>query len=245
MLTDTTPAELADAAAPRRRAALRWAAVLSCAALAAWAMSALPDVDWIVARRDTLLGWHAVSPWLTGIGFTLLFTLMAAFAMPGTGVLALAAGMLFGGLLGTLLVALASTFGATLSFLAARHLWRDAVQRRWGHRLAGVEAGLARDGALYLYSLRMLPIVPFSVVNPLMGLSAMPIGRFFSVSLVGMLAGSAAYAYAGTALAGAATWRELVQPSLLVGLCVLAALPWGLRAAWRWARAAMRSGVKT
>lgn len=237
-----TPPDRAEAASPRRRAALRGAAVLACVALAAACLFALPDVGWVVAQRETLLGWHAESPWLSCLGFTLLFTLMAACAMPGTGVLALAAGMLFGGLLGTLLVALASTFGATLSFLAARHLWRDAVQRRWGHRLAGVEAGLARDGALYLYSLRMLPIVPFSVLNALMGLSAMPIGRFFSVSLIGMLAGSAAYAYAGTALAGAATWRDLLQPSLVLGLCALAALPWGLRAAWRRARAALASG---
>ena len=121
-----------------------------------------------------------------------------------------------------------------MSFLAARHLWRDAVQRRWGHRLKRLHANLARDGGYYLFSLRVAPVIPFGLINPLMGLSAMSTRKFFGVSLLGMLAGSAAYVYAGTALARAQGWRDLASPSMFAALLLLAALPWTARWSWGW-----------
>jgi uncharacterized membrane protein YdjX (TVP38/TMEM64 family) len=151
--------------------------------------------------RDELLAQHARRPWAFGAGFLALFTLLSALALPGCGALALLGGLCFGPWLGTVLVAVGSTLGATASFLAARHVWRDTVQARWGHRLAGIEAGLARNGMFYLLVLRLAPVIPYAVLNPLMGLSAMPLGRFFGISLLGMLAGSAAYAVVGAALA--------------------------------------------
>lgn len=152
------------------------------------------------ALRDELLAQHAYRPWAFGAAYFALFTVLSALALPGCGVLALVGGLCFGPLLGTALVAMASTLGATVSFLAARHLWRDTVQARWGHRLASIEARLARHGALYLLVLRLAPVIPYPVLNPLMGLTTMPPARFFAVSLLGMLAGSAAYTLAGAAL---------------------------------------------
>lgn len=220
-------------AVARHRATL--ATVLAAALLVAaagWASQALPGPQWLQAQQHTLQAQYAAQPWFFGLGFFVLFTLLSALALPGCGLLALAAGLCFGWGLGTLLVLLASTVGATLSFLAARHLWRESVRRRWGHRLARIEAGLARDGALFLFSLRLAPVVPYALVNPLMGLSAMPVRQFFGVSLLGMAAGSAAYVQAGTALGQARQWQDLLAPSLLLPLAALALLPW----AWRGVR---------
>lgn len=220
------------------------ATLLILGALIWWwgvAGAAWPDAGGLERRLAELRQLHAARPWAFAAGLFALFTVMSALALPGCSVLALAAGIMMGWLPGTLLVALASTVGATLSFLAARHWWRDAVQQRWGHRLAGVQAGLARDGAFYLLSLRLAPVIPYALLNPLMGLSAMPARQFFGVSLLGMLAGSAAYVYAGvyvgmhagTALEQMQGWQGLFTPSLWAAGLLLAALPWLLRWLWR------------
>ena len=205
-----------------------------------WACSGMPwpDAATLQLRQGELRAAHNAQPWAFAAGLFMLFTLLSALALPGCSVLALAAGLCMGWVPGTLLVTLASTVGATLSFLAARHLWRDRVCERWGHRLARLEAGLARDGAFYLFTLRVAPIIPFGLINPLMGLSAMSTRQFFVVSLVGMLAGSAAYVYAGTTLRQAQGWQDVVSPGVLGALVVLAALPWFTRSAWRFWRAA-------
>lgn len=208
-----------------------------------WYGSAFPGLDgaWLQARQTELQALHAARPWAFGAALFLLFTVLSALALPGCSVLALAAGLCMGWLAGTLLVVLASTVGATLSFLVARHLWRDRVRQRFGHRLAGIEAGMARDGAFYLFSLRVAPVIPYPLINPLMGLSAMPARQFFAVSLLGMLAGSAAYVYAGSALGQAQRWQELFGPGLWAAATGLALLPWATRWGWRtWQR---RRGV--
>ena len=204
---------------------------LALGLLALWICSGLRnfDIASLLTRQAELLALHAARPWAFATGLFLMFTLLSALALPGCSVLALAAGLCLGWLPGTLLVVLASTLGATLSFLAARHWWRDAVRRRWGHRLAAVEEGLARDGAFYLFSLRVAPVIPYALINPLMGLSAMPLRQFFVVSLFGMLAGSAAYVYAGTVLSEANSWQSLFTPGLMAALGVLASLPWAAR----------------
>ena len=225
---------------PGRRRLWPWLA--GALLVAAWALAARSEFDlvWLQQQRQQLLDLQAAQPWCFGLAFFALFTLLSALAMPGCGLLALAAGLCFGWVAGTALVVLASTVGATLSFLAGRHLLRDAVRRRWGRRLAVVEEGLARDGAFYLFSLRLAPVIPYALVNPLMGVSDMSTRQFFVVSLLGMLAGSAAYVYAGTALSQAQSWQDVLSPSLMstliAALFALALLPWLARALWRAAR---------
>ena len=215
---------------PLRQIGFAFLALISLCALL-WACSKLPALDaaWLHTRQADLLAFQAARPWAFTTGLFLLFTLLSALALPGCSVLALAAGLCLGWLPGTLLVVLASTVGATVSFLVARHWWRDAVNRRWGHRLAAIENGLARDGAYYLFSLRMAPVIPYALINPLMGLSAMPLRQFFIASLFGMTAGSAAYVYAGTVLSEASSWQSLFTPGLMAALAVLALLPWVTR----------------
>jgi uncharacterized membrane protein YdjX (TVP38/TMEM64 family) len=203
---------------------------LSAAALAGllWCAKDLPwlDLAWLRGQQSAMLAQQAAHPLAFTACLFMVFAALSAFALPGCSVLALAAGLCLGLMPGTLLVGLASTVGATLSFLAARFWWRDAVQQRWGHRLANVEQSLARDGAYYLFSLRLAPVIPYALVNPLMGLSAMPTARFFGVSFLGMLPGSAVYVYAGTVFGQVQSWQALFTPQLLGGFVLLAALPW-------------------
>lgn len=184
-----------------------------------------PGFDGLDRPHQALLRAADSSPWRFGFVFFVLFAGLSALSLPGCSVLALAAGPCFGLVGGTLLVALASTVGATLPFLAARHWARERVRRRWGARLAGLEAAIARDGSWLLFVLRLAPVIPFPVLNPLMGLSAMPAGRYFGVSLLGMLAGSAAYVQAGIGLQGAAAGGDWASPALLAPLLALLLLP--------------------
>ena len=192
-----------------------------------------PDAAWLQARRQQLAAAQAAQPLLFGLGFFGLFVMLSALALPGCSVLALGAGLCFGWAAGTVIVVLASTVGATLSFLAARYLFRDAVQRRWGERLAPLQARMSRDGALLLFSLRLAPVIPYPVLNPLMGLTNMRTRTFMAVSSVGMAAGSAAYVQAGTDLARWAQGGDLWSPALLAALAALALLPWLGRWWWR------------
>ena len=130
----------------------------------------------------------------------LLFVLLSALALPGCAALSLLAGSAFGTLAGTLLVGLASTLGALLAFLAARHWARERVQRRLGHRLQGLDALIARHGAPGLVGLRLLPLLPYPVLNPLLGLSRMSVPAFFWPSLAGLTLGSLPYVWAGQSL---------------------------------------------
>ena len=192
------------------------------------------DAAWLQSRQQQLLALQTSSPSLFALGFFSLFVALSALAVPGCSVLALAAGLCFGWAAGTVLVVLASTLGATLSFLAARYFFRDAVQRRWGARLAPLQARMQRDGAMLLFSLRMAPVIPYPVLNPLMGLTGIGTGTFAWVSAVGMLAGSAAYVQAGTDLARWAQGGSLWSPALVAALLALSLLPWLGR--WWWQR---------
>jgi uncharacterized membrane protein YdjX (TVP38/TMEM64 family) len=187
------------------------------------------DAEAVAARQRAFFALRDESPLLFGAAFFAAFALLAALAVPGCGVLALAAGACWGVVGGTLVVTLASTFGATLSFLAARHLCRDAVQRRFGHLLAPIERHLARDGALLVFWLRLAPVVPFPVLNPLLGVTRLSAARFFASSALGMLAGSAAYAWAGASLGSAAQWHDVLSLPVAGALVVLAALPLAAR----------------
>ncbi len=165
--------------------------------------------------------------------FFAVYASVAALSLPGGAIMTLAAGAIFGIAVGTALVSFASSLGATLAFLCSRHLLRDAVQRRFGARLADVNAGVARDGAFYLLSLRLVPFVPFVVVNLLMGLTGMRVRTFYLVSQVGMLAGTVVYVNAGTQLSKIDSLRGVLSPGILASLALLGLFPLVARKASR------------
>jgi pyruvate/2-oxoglutarate dehydrogenase complex dihydrolipoamide dehydrogenase (E3) component/uncharacterized membrane protein YdjX (TVP38/TMEM64 family) len=159
-------------------------------------------------------------------GFFALYVLITALSLPGAAIMTLAAGALFGFWVALVLVSFASSIGATLAFLAARCLFRDSVQRRFGERLKTINAGIARDGAFYLFSLRLIPLIPFFAVNLLMGLTPLNTRTFYWVSQVGMLAGTAVYVNAGTQIGQLDSLAGLLSPGLIGAFVLLGLFPW-------------------
>ena len=141
----------------------------------------------------------------------------------------LAAGSGFGALLGTVICLEGCTAGATLSMLASRHWLQPFVRRRYGRHLAGFDARITADGPAYLFSLRLLPVLPFAVVNVAAGLSTMKAWTFFWISLAGMAAGTFVYVNAGTQLGQVRTLGDIYSPPVLASLAALALLPWLLK----------------
>ncbi|HEX8203230.1 MAG TPA: TVP38/TMEM64 family protein [Isosphaeraceae bacterium] len=161
--------------------------------------------------------------------FFLLYTAVTALSLPAAAGLSLVAGAVFGRWLGTLVVLLAATLGATLALLGSRYLLRDWVRRRFGARLETIDRGVERDGAYYLLALRLVPAVPFVLVNLGMGLTRMNVMPFALVSLVGMLPGTFLYVNAGAALGSVTTPGEVLTPRVLLALALLGIGPLALR----------------
>jgi pyruvate/2-oxoglutarate dehydrogenase complex dihydrolipoamide dehydrogenase (E3) component/uncharacterized membrane protein YdjX (TVP38/TMEM64 family) len=153
------------------------------------------------------------------------YVAVAALSLPGAAILTLAGGAVFGLLVGTVIVSFASSIGATLAFLAARFVLRDSVQGRFGARLAEIDKGVEKEGAFYLFTLRLVPLVPFFVVNLLMGLTKMKTGTYYWVSQLGMLLGTVAYVNAGTQLAKIDSLKGILSPALIGSFVLLGVFP--------------------
>ncbi len=172
---------------------------------------------------------YAKWPLLVLGGFFLIYIAVTAFSLPGAAIMTLAAGALFGVLTGTILVSFASSIGATLAFLGARYLFRDLVIRRFGTQLAPLNAGIEKDGAFYLLTLRLVPVFPFFLINLLMGLTRIPTRTYYWVSQIGMLLGTIVYVNAGRQLATIEKLSDIVSPVLLASFAALGAMPWVAR----------------
>jgi len=167
-------------------------------------------------------------------GFFLIYVAVAAASLPGAAVMTLAAGALFGVLVGTIIVSFASTLGATLAFLASRYVLRDGIEARFGERLRTVNQGLESDGAFYLFTIRMIPLFPFFVVNLVMGLTRIGTWTFAWVSQIGMLLGTIVYVNAGTQLARIDSLSGIASPAVLASFALLGIAPWFAKAIIGW-----------
>ena len=168
---------------------------------------------------------RAAAPVAVGLAFFGIYVAVTALSLPGAAILTLAAGALFGLAVGTLIVSFASSLGATLAFLASRYVLRDAIQRRFGDRLKAINEGIAKDGPLYLFTLRLVPVFPFFLVNLLMGLTPIRTLSYYWVSQVGMLAGTLVYVNAGTQVAQITSLSGIVSPGLLLSFALLGVFP--------------------
>lgn len=183
-----------------------------------------PDVtqrEWWLEQHAQGLSWRGESPWLFALGFVALFTVLAAFTLPGCAPLCLLAGSCYGAVGGTLIVGAASTLGALLSFLAARHLARERAQRRFGHHLRALDAAVLRHGWPWVFWLRLVPVVPYPLLNPLLGLSRLSVRGFLWPSFAGLTVGSLPYVWAGLSLTdtlrtGAPDWATLAGAATLM-----------------------------
>ncbi|MDP3744837.1 MAG: FAD-dependent oxidoreductase [Methylotenera sp.] len=187
------------------------------------------SLEALKASRDGLLQTYQAKPLLVTAVFSAVYIVVTALSLPGATIMTLAGGAIFGQWVGVPVVLISATIGATLAFLAARFVLRDSVQRRFGDRLSAINTGVEKDGAFYLFTLRLVPVFPFFLINLLMGLTPIKTSTYFWVSLVGMAAGTAVYVNAGTQLAALNSLSGILSPALIGSFALLAAFPWAAR----------------
>ena len=169
--------------------------------------------------------YKAQSPFLVIGGFFLLYIVVTALSLPGAAILTLAAGALFGLAQGLLVASFASSIGATLAFLVSRYLLRDTIKKRFPERLAAIDTGVEKEGAFYLFTLRLVPVFPFFLINLLMGLTAIKSWTFYWVSQIGMLAGTFVFVNAGTQLAQIDSLSGILSLDLILSFALLGVFP--------------------
>ncbi len=177
------------------------------------------------ASQASFAQLHADQPFTVAAVYFVLYVLATALSIPGAVIITLAGGAIFGLWQGLLIVSFASTIGATLAFLASRFVLRDWVEDKFGSRLADINRGVDKEGAFYLFTLRLIPVVPFFLINLLMGLTRMKALTFYWVSQLGMLAGTAVYVNAGTQLAQLDSLQGILSPALLGSFVLLGVFP--------------------
>ena len=158
-------------------------------------------------------------------GFMLMYIVVTSLSLPGGAVMGLAAGALFGLLTGAIAVSFASTVGATIACFVSRFMLRDWIQTKFGHKLKTVNEGIQREGAFYLFTLRLIPVFPFWLINLIMGLTKMPLRRYYWVSQVGMLPGTIVFVNAGKELGKIESLSGIFSPGLILSFVLLGLFP--------------------
>jgi len=176
------------------------------------------------SQEGFALYYSANAPVVIGL-YALVYIAVTGLSLPGAAVLTLAGGALFGLVTGTVVVSFASTIGATLAFFVSRFLLRDWVQWKFGQRLKAINRGIESEGAFYLFTLRLIPVVPFFVINLAMGLTRMRVWTYYWVSQVGMLAGTVVYVNAGKELGKLESIGGILSPGLILSFVLLGVFP--------------------
>jgi uncharacterized membrane protein YdjX (TVP38/TMEM64 family) len=183
------------------------------------------SLEYLQASRARAVERASAAPLTTSLIFFVIYVVVTGLSLPGAAVMTVAAGAIFGVWWGVALVSFASALGATIAFLISRTLLGDWVETRFGSYLEPINRGVERDGNFYLFSLRMVPVFPFFVVNLLMGLTRIGVAAFYFVSQVGMLAGTFVFVFAGTQLATIHKLGDVLSPGLIVALTLLGLFP--------------------
>ncbi len=183
------------------------------------------DLGYFKQQQDRIMAYREHFPIRAAAYFMIAYILITGLSLPGAAVATLVGGAIFGLLYGTILVSFASVIGASCAFLVSRHILRDAIQSRYADRLRTINEGIKKDGAVYLFTLRMVPLFPFFVINLVMGLTPMRLGMFFVVSQIGMLPGTIVYVNAGTQLAKIESIGSILSPGLIASFVLLGIFP--------------------
>lgn len=183
------------------------------------------NLDYLKSQQASLSRYQHEKPFHTGLAFLCVYIIITALSLPGAAVLTLAGGAIFGLFNGVLLASIASTTGATLAFIGARFLFRNMIQKKFSDKLGIINKGIEKDGGLYLFTLRLVPVFPFFMINLLMGLSPIRLLTFFLVSQIGMLPGTIVYVYAGVQLGKINTLKDVLSHELILSFTLLGLLP--------------------
>lgn len=182
-------------------------------------------LDYLKTNQMRLMKYHEQNMALTLSLYFLAYILITALSIPGATIMTLAGAGIFGFWTSLIIISFASTIGATLSFLGSRYLFRDWVQNKFGEKLQKVNEGMEREGAFYLFSMRLIPIFPFFMINLLMGLTPIKIPTYFFTSQLGMLAGSIIYVNAGVQLSQIESTKDIISPDIIISLMLLGLFP--------------------
>jgi uncharacterized membrane protein YdjX (TVP38/TMEM64 family) len=177
------------------------------------------------AQLTHIIDFYHAHPTQALVSYALLYIIVTALSLPGATILTLAGGAIFGLFWGTVIVSFASTIGASLAFLSARFLFRESVQTKFAEQLKTINEGIERDGEYYLFTLRLVPLFPFFVINLLMGLTTLKIRTFYGISQIGMLAGTLVYVNAGTQLGKLESLSGILSPILVASFVLLGLFP--------------------
>jgi pyruvate/2-oxoglutarate dehydrogenase complex dihydrolipoamide dehydrogenase (E3) component/uncharacterized membrane protein YdjX (TVP38/TMEM64 family) len=199
--------------------------VLAVAAFFALGLGRYLSLEFIKSQQGQLEAWRAAHPLMAALTFFGIYIGVTALSLPGATILTLAAGAIFGLGWGSLITSFAASIGATLAFLISRAVLRDWVQARFGDRLAAINDGVRKDGAFYLFTLRVVPLFPFFLINLAMGLTHIRVLTFYWVSQLGMLMGTLVYVNAGTQLARIDKLSDVASPGVLASLALLGLFP--------------------
>ena len=202
--------------------------IVIAAAIAAFFMFDLGrffTLEFFKSQQAAIDSYFTANPLQTAAIFFAIYVAVTGLSLPGAALMTLVAGAIFGLLWGTVIVSFASSLGATLAFLASRFLFRDAIQSRFGESLKAINAGVEKDGAFYLFTLRLVPAFPFFVINLVMGLTPIRTWAFYWVSQIGMLAGTVVYVNAGTQIARIESLRGILSPELIISFTLLGVFP--------------------
>lgn len=264
MPTETRPAQPSPSpepdvsAAPKTRSRTegqRWIAGLCVtlvltlvAVVGIWGPRSGGVQELILSQLESLRQAQSSSPVAVFAGAFILYVAVTGLSLPGAAVMTLAYGWMFGFFQGLLLVSFASSAGASLAFLMSRYLLRETIQNRFGHWLESFNAALKSEGAFYLFTLRLIPAVPFFIINVVMGLTPISLGTFWWVSQLGMIPGTAVYVYAGTSLPGLEQLRnpsvtKILSPQILLALALLGLFPLIMRWIMKWIDPRLKKSV--
>ena len=209
----------------KSRIALVIILVAAISAFFAFDLGQYLTLEYFKSQQQAIEAYRQSHPLATALGFFLIYVAVTGLSLPGAAIMTLAVGAIFGLGWGTLIVSFASTIGATLAFLVSRLLLKDMVQRRFGDKLKAANRGIEKDGAFYLFTLRLVPAFPFFVINLVMGLTPIRTWTFYWVSQVGMLAGTLVYVNAGTQLAQLQSLSGILSPGLIISFTLLGVFP--------------------
>jgi len=183
------------------------------------------NIDYFKSQQVEIEAYYSANPLLTITLFFIIYVVVTGLSLPGAAIMTLVAGAIFGLSAGTIIVSFASTLGATIAFLASRYLLRDSIQRQFGDKLKTINEGIEKEGAFYLFTLRLVPAFPFFVINLLMGLTPIRTITYFWVSQLGMLAGTVVFVNAGTQIAQIESLSGILSPGLLLSFVLLGIFP--------------------
>ena len=183
------------------------------------------NLAYIKSKQEAINNYYELNPIKTGLIFFISYILITGVSLPGAGIMTLAGGAIFGVTWGTILVSFGSVLGATLAFLIARYLFHDYIQHRFSHRLERINKGIREEGDLYLFTIRLVPIFPFFIVNTLMALTPIKTLNFAIVSQIGMLIPTIIFVNAGTQLARIESPSDVLSLELILSFALLGIFP--------------------